>query len=76
MLEEAFALGGGGGAVDNGGVEMRAELLELVNVTADDERLLWVPAQLGYGERSVGAIPPGSNLIFEIELLEVLTRDD
>jgi peptidylprolyl isomerase len=24
----------------------------------------------------MGAIPPNSNLIFEIELLEVLTRDD
>ncbi len=40
------------------------------------KRKLLVPAHLGYGERSVGAIPPGSDLTFEIELLEVLTRDD
>ncbi len=40
------------------------------------KRRLWVPAALGYGERAVGSIPPNSNLIFEIELLEVLTRDD
>jgi peptidylprolyl isomerase len=24
----------------------------------------------------MGKIPPGSNLVFEIELLEVLTRED
>ena len=40
------------------------------------KRKLWVPAHLGYGERQVGSISPNSNLVFEIELLEVLTRDD
>lgn len=40
------------------------------------KRKLQVPAHLGYGERSMGAIPPNSDLTFEIELLEVLTRDD
>ena len=41
------------------------------------KRTLFVPAQLAYGERQIGAhIKPNSNLIFEIELLEVLTRDD
>ncbi|RDV28951.1 FKBP-type peptidyl-prolyl cis-trans isomerase [Alteromonas aestuariivivens] len=41
------------------------------------KRKLWVPAELAYGERQIGdRIPANSNLIFEIELLEVLTRDD
>ena len=41
------------------------------------KRKLWVPSHLGYGERQFGAhIKPHSNLIFEIELLEVLTRDE
>jgi peptidylprolyl isomerase len=41
------------------------------------KRELSVPAHLGYGERQIGdKIPPNSDLFFEIELLEVLTRDD
>lgn len=49
----------------------------LMGMRVGGKRRLFVPAQLGYGERHVGAhIPPNSDLHFEIELLEVLTRDD
>ncbi len=33
--------------------------------------LLYLPPSLGYGCSSIGAIPPGSNLIFSIELINV-----
>ncbi|PHV10806.1 peptidylprolyl isomerase [Chitinimonas sp. BJB300] len=49
----------------------------LMGMKAGGKRKLIVPAHLAYGERQIGAlIKPNSNLVFEIELLEVLTRDD
>ena len=48
----------------------------LMGMKVGGKRSLFVPAHLGYGERQIGNIPPHSNLIFEIELLEVLTRND
>lgn len=50
--------------------------LGLIGMRVGGKRRLQVPAHLGYGERTVGAIPPNADLTFEIELLEVLTRDD
>ena len=48
----------------------------IMGMCVGGKRKLQVPAHLGYGERTMGSIPPNSNLLFEIELLEVLTRDD
>ncbi|MBX9912534.1 MAG: FKBP-type peptidyl-prolyl cis-trans isomerase [Pseudomonadaceae bacterium] len=49
----------------------------LMGMRVGGKRQLRVPAHLAYGERQMGEhIKPHSNLIFEIELLEVLTRDD
>lgn len=48
----------------------------LMGMQVGGKRKLLVPAHLGYGERTMGKIPPNSNLLFEIELLEVLTRED
>ena len=50
--------------------------LGLVGMRVGGKRKLDVPAELAYGERQVGElIKPHSNLSFEVELLEVLTRD-
>ena len=48
----------------------------IMGMRVGGKRRLQVPAHLGYGERTMGSIPPNSDLVFEIELLEVLTRDD
>ncbi|MCD6059729.1 MAG: peptidylprolyl isomerase [Moraxellaceae bacterium] len=49
----------------------------LMGMKVGGRRRLFVPARLGYGERQVGPfIKPHSNLVFEIELLEVRTRDE
>jgi FKBP-type peptidyl-prolyl cis-trans isomerase len=48
----------------------------LLGMKEGGKRELYVPAELAYGERQVGAlIKPHSPLRFVIELLEVRTRD-
>jgi FKBP-type peptidyl-prolyl cis-trans isomerase len=34
--------------------------------------ILYIPYNLGYGDQPAGIIPPGSTLIFEVELLKIL----
>lgn len=49
----------------------------MMGMQVGGKRKLSVPAALAYGARQVGSvIAPNSDLVFEIELLEVLTRDE
>lgn len=43
----------------------------LVGMKVGGTRRLTIPPRLAYADRAVGSIPPGSWLIFEVELLEV-----
>ncbi len=48
----------------------------LIGMKEGGKRKLFVPSQLGYGERQVGQfIKPHSDLYFNIHLIEVRTRD-
>ncbi|CAM4300251.1 peptidylprolyl isomerase [Flavobacterium terrigena] len=42
----------------------------LENMKFGDKMALLIPSHLGYGEQGNGAIPPNTDLLFEIELLE------
>ena len=48
----------------------------LMGMKEGGKRRLFVPSHLAYGERQIGAhIKPHSNLIFEVEMLEVRPRE-
>lgn len=48
----------------------------LMGMKEGGKRKLFVPAHLGYGERQIGKfIKPHSNLIFDVEMIEVRPRE-
>ncbi|PLW92739.1 MAG: hypothetical protein C0592_09170 [Marinilabiliales bacterium] len=53
----------------NGVIKGWTEGLQLMSVGSMYE--LYIPSELGYGDRSTPAIPAGSTLIFKVELLNI-----
>lgn len=49
------------------------EALPLMKV--GDEWVLYLPSDLAYGERGAGPIPPGSTLVFRLQLVGMLAVD-
>jgi FKBP-type peptidyl-prolyl cis-trans isomerase FklB len=50
-------------------------MLALPLMKTGDEWTLYLPPELGYGDRGAGPIPPGSALVFRLQLLGMLSAD-
>lgn len=48
----------------------------LQKMKVGDKWKLYIPAELAYGSRGMGPIEPGSALVFEVELLEILPAEE
>jgi len=51
---------------------IRGWTIGLLKMNAGTKFTLWIPAELGYGERGGGPIGPNQVLIFEIDFLEIV----
>lgn len=48
----------------------------LIGMKKGGTRKLEIPAELGYGDQAMGDIPPGSDLYFDVKLLDIVPSED
>jgi len=54
---------------------IRGWTLGLQKLKVGGKMMLWLPADLAYGERGGGPIGPNQTIIFEVELLDIIKKD-
>ena len=54
------------------GVRLPAEILQQMQLNVGDKATLFIPYHLAYGETGGNGIPPKSNIIFEVEVIEIV----
>ncbi|MGA0603421.1 FKBP-type peptidyl-prolyl cis-trans isomerase [Caulobacter sp. KR2-114] len=73
VFDSSYQRGAPATMVVAGLVKGWVEALQLMR--PGDEWMLWVPPELGYGDEGAGPIPPGSVLVFKLELIDVLADE-
>ncbi|MBY0539125.1 FKBP-type peptidyl-prolyl cis-trans isomerase [Patescibacteria group bacterium] len=59
---------------ENGGGLIQGWSMGMMGMKEGGRRLLAIPSELGYGANSVGAIPPNSTLLFEVEIVKKISQ--
>jgi FKBP-type peptidyl-prolyl cis-trans isomerase len=49
--------------------------LGVTNMSVGESRELIISPEMGYGDRSLGGIPPQSTLLFHVELMDLVKID-
>lgn len=73
VFDSSFARGKAAIMPADGLIEGWLQALPLMKV--GDEWTLYIPAELGYGARDMGEIPPDSVLVFRLQLIGMLAVD-
>jgi FKBP-type peptidyl-prolyl cis-trans isomerase len=74
LVDSSYARGQPNTFQVNGVVKAWTEALQLMK--PGDVWMLYAPASLAYGDAGAGPIPPGSALVFKVELIRVLPPGD